>query len=134
MSTLREMIEGEMWLTAHCQGYQPICTHYATLKLELLVQRLGWDFDIISSRQAFRRRLICSICGARFPALIAVPHPPIPEAVAQLGRSGAMMSVEESTKRALALEQAYREHNAAQPEPFEWQGKNKGKGRKFGRR
>ena len=113
----------------------PICTHYATLKVDILVQRFGWDFDIIDGRQQLRARLVCSICGTRWPGLSVSPHKAALEGpVATLETKSSLVSVEEATRRALALNKAYRDHNAAQPEPYEWHGKNKGKGRKFGRR
>jgi hypothetical protein len=135
MSTLRELIDDQTRIWATCESYLPTCGHSALLRLENLVQRFGWDFDTVDGRQQLRRHLVCSKCGARWPGLIVSPYKAALEGpVATLEHESSVVSVEEATKRALARNKAYRDHNAAQPEPYEWHGKKKGKGRKFGRR
>ena len=73
MSTLRRLIETETGLSAHCETYSPVCNHSAWLKLESIVQRFGWDFDIVDGRQQLRGRLVCSKCRARYPSLTISP-------------------------------------------------------------
>ena len=53
------------------KSVRPCVPSHAYLDLDTMlwmVQRFGWDFDIVDHRQQLRRRLVCSICGARWPA------------------------------------------------------------------
>ena len=59
---------------------------------------------------------------------------PSPGAGGSHGRQSDLLSVEEATKKYLEFLRIDRERNAALPEPYEWKGKRKGKGRRFGRR
>jgi hypothetical protein len=99
--TLRGLIEGRYSLTAYCANAF-VCSRSAKLRLDMLVQRLGWEFNIYEGRALLRWRLICSHCGTREPSLILAPHS---EPIAQAGSHIPMgaMSVAEATQRAVAF-------------------------------
>lgn len=64
--TLRQFLESGQTINCDCSNYW-VCTHSGPLKLDLAIQRLGWEFDFYTEREALSRRVYCSICGWRNP-------------------------------------------------------------------
>ena len=64
--TLRQFYESEQSIECDCSNYF-VCSHTGPLRLEMAIQRLGWEFDFYVGREALAGRLYCSICGKRQP-------------------------------------------------------------------
>lgn len=68
-SSLKFMLHAGGTLRAFCSNAQA-CLHNADLPIDMLIARLGVDFDIVAQRYEIRRRLICTRCATRFPTFI----------------------------------------------------------------
>ena len=64
--TLREFLESDQVIDCDCSNYW-ICAHSGPLRLEVAIQRLGWDFDFYAGREDLARVVYCSVCGQRRP-------------------------------------------------------------------
>lgn len=64
--TLRQFLESDQVIDCDCSNYW-ICAHSGSLRLEMAVQRLGWDFDFYSGREVLAARVYCSVCGTYHP-------------------------------------------------------------------
>lgn len=64
--TLRQFLESDQVIDCDCSNYR-ICTHSGPLKLEMAIQRLGWEFDFYAGRDRLSRMLYCSVCSKRAP-------------------------------------------------------------------
>lgn len=64
--TLREFLESDQVIDCDCSNYW-VCSHTGPLKLEMAVQRLGWEFDFYAGREVLARVVYCSVCGKRAP-------------------------------------------------------------------
>lgn len=64
--TLRQFLESDQVIDCDCSNYWE-CSHTGPLKIEMAIQRLGWEFDFYSGREALAARVFCSICGRRRP-------------------------------------------------------------------
>lgn len=63
--TLQELLdEGERIFAHHARRY-PVCSHYSQLDVQWLIARLGPDFDLVTHRTWFCRRLRCTACGTK---------------------------------------------------------------------
>ncbi|WP_108398713.1 hypothetical protein [Devosia submarina] len=109
---------------AYCSHYYH-CTHDAQLRLEVLAVHVGWSFDFYLGKEYLAARLICSICGWRYPTFALGHAGTRPAFSGTHGAGTAILSTEELFKL-----QRTREANMAGEMP--WVGKRKG-GRKFGR-
>jgi hypothetical protein len=104
LSSLRGMVQNQYQLTAYCSNAFH-CRHSAVLRLEMLVQRLGWDFNIVERRAELRHRLVCTHCATRIPDLIVMPYTPEPAA----GTGGAHNAMDVfSVDEVIARERAFR--------------------------
>lgn len=64
--TLRQFLESDQVIECDCSNYW-VCSHTGPLKIELAVQRLGWDFDFYARRVELAARVYCSACGRYHP-------------------------------------------------------------------
>ncbi len=64
--TLRQFLESDQVIDCDCSNYWE-CTHTGTLRIEMAILRLGWEFDFYTGREALAERVYCSICGKRRP-------------------------------------------------------------------
>jgi hypothetical protein len=64
--TLREFLESDQVIDCDCSNYW-VCSHTGPLRLELAIQRLGWEFDFYAGREILAARVYCSVCGKRRP-------------------------------------------------------------------
>ena len=64
--TLKQFLESDQVIDCDCSNYW-VCTHSGPLRLEMAVQRLGWEFDFYAVRTLLGRIVYCSICGKREP-------------------------------------------------------------------
>lgn len=64
--TLKQFLDSNQVIDCDCSNHR-ICTHSGPLKLEMAIQRLGWEFDFYAGREALSRILYCSVCGKRAP-------------------------------------------------------------------
>jgi hypothetical protein len=64
--TLRQFLESDQVIDCDCSNYW-ICSHTGPLRIEMAIQRLGWEFDFYAGREALAGRVYCSICGKRRP-------------------------------------------------------------------
>ncbi len=64
--TLRQFLESDQVIDCDCSNYWE-CTHTGTLRIEMAILRLGWEFDFYAGREALSERVYCSICGKRGP-------------------------------------------------------------------
>ena len=64
--TLRQFLESDQVIDCDCSNYW-ICSHTGALRIEIAIQRLGWEFDFYAGREALAERVYCSICGKRRP-------------------------------------------------------------------
>lgn len=126
--TTRDFLEDGLTFYASCSHYFA-CSHSAQLDMGMLIQRLGWAFDLYAGREVLVRRLVCSVCGWRNPELRLCTVSP--KAVGAAHGSWQPMSVEESVKAHFER----RAGEAARPDPYPdaWRGKV-GRVRRFGRR
>jgi hypothetical protein len=65
LATIRSFMEAGDSLTAFHMRLSPQCTHSAPLDWQLLVDKLGPDFNIPANHAAFMRRLRCTACGTK---------------------------------------------------------------------
>jgi hypothetical protein len=59
--TLRQFLESEQKIDCDCSNYW-VCTRSGPLKLDLAIQRLGWEFDFYAGRELLARVVYCSVC------------------------------------------------------------------------
>jgi hypothetical protein len=124
ITTLYQFQQHGQTITAYCSHYW-VCSHQALLRMDVLAQRLGWQFDFFAGRELLAGRLYCSICGWYYPSF-ALGHAVRPRSFAGTHGAGhAPISVAEAADRQL-------QRQAAATEPLPWVGKRRG-GRKFGR-
>lgn len=64
--TLRQFLESDQVIDCDCSNYW-ICTHTGPLRIEMAVQRLGWEFDFYSGRELLAAHVFCSVCGTYHP-------------------------------------------------------------------
>jgi hypothetical protein len=64
--TLRQFLESDQVIDCDCSNYW-VCTHTGPLRLEMAVQRLGWEFDFYAGREVLAAHVYCSVCGKRQP-------------------------------------------------------------------
>ncbi|HTN64179.1 MAG TPA: hypothetical protein VL147_21920 [Devosia sp.] len=64
--TLREFLESDQVIDCDCSNYWT-CSHSGPLRLEMAIQRLGWDYDFYAGREDLARAVYCSVCGQRKP-------------------------------------------------------------------
>jgi hypothetical protein len=64
--TLRQFLESDQVIDCDCSNYW-VCSHSGTLKIEMAIERLGWNFDFYSGREQLAARVYCSLCGWRRP-------------------------------------------------------------------
>ena len=64
--TLRQFLESEQKIDCDCTNHW-VCTHSGPLRLDIAVQRLGWEFDFYAGREVLGLITYCSICGKREP-------------------------------------------------------------------
>src|SRR3569623_280311 len=48
--TLRQFLESDQVIDCNCSNYWE-CTHSGPLRIEMAVQRLGWEFDFYAGRE-----------------------------------------------------------------------------------
>lgn len=60
--TLRQFLENGQVIECDCSNYWT-CQHSGPLKLEMAIQRLGWEFDFYAGREALARVVYCSACS-----------------------------------------------------------------------
>lgn len=64
--TLRQFLESDQVIDCDCSNYW-VCTHTGPLRIEMAIQRLGWEFDFYAGRETLAGHVYCSICGKRQP-------------------------------------------------------------------
>jgi hypothetical protein len=64
--TLRQFLESDQVIDCDCSNYW-VCSHTGPLRIELAVQRLGWDFDFYARRTELAAHVYCSACGRYHP-------------------------------------------------------------------
>ena len=64
--TLRQFLESDQVIDCDCSNYW-VCAHTGPLRLEMAIQRLGWEFDFYAGREQLAAHVYCSICGKRRP-------------------------------------------------------------------
>lgn len=64
--TLRQFLESDQVIDCDCSNYWG-CSHTGPLRLEMAVQRLGWDFDFYARRAELASHVYCSACGKFHP-------------------------------------------------------------------
>lgn len=64
--TLRQFLESDQVIDCDCSNYW-MCSHSGPLRIEMAVQRLGWDFDFYSGRGVLAAHVYCSVCGKFHP-------------------------------------------------------------------
>lgn len=64
--TLRQFLESDQVIHCDCSNHWN-CSHTGPLRIEMAIQRLGWDFDFYAGRDALASRVYCSVCGKRTP-------------------------------------------------------------------
>lgn len=57
---------GDQVIDCDCSNYW-ICSHRGPLRIELAIQRLGWEFDFYERRAELASRVYCSLCGKYHP-------------------------------------------------------------------
>jgi hypothetical protein len=64
--TLKQFLDSDQVIDCDCSNYW-VCTHTGPFKLEMAIQRLGWEFDFYAGREILALRTYCSVCGKRQP-------------------------------------------------------------------
>lgn len=64
--TLRQFLESDQVIDCDCSNYW-VCAHTGPLRIEMAVQRLGWEFDFYAGREALAAHVYCSMCGRFHP-------------------------------------------------------------------
>lgn len=64
--TLRQFLESDQVIDCDCSNYW-VCSHSGPLRIELAIQRLGWDFDFYGRRAELAEKVYCSVCGKFHP-------------------------------------------------------------------
>ena len=64
--TLRQFLESDQVIDCDCSNYW-VCSHTGQLRLEMAVQRLGWEFDFYAGRELLAAHVFCSVCGSYDP-------------------------------------------------------------------
>ena len=64
--TLRQFLESDQVIDCDCSNYWE-CAHSGPLKIEMAVQRLGWEFDFYAGREVLSAHVYCSVCGKYHP-------------------------------------------------------------------
>lgn len=64
--TLRQFLESDQVIDCDCSNYW-VCSHSGPLRIEMAVQRLGWDFDFYAGRSLLASHVFCSVCGKFHP-------------------------------------------------------------------
>ena len=64
--TLRQFLDSDQVIDCDCSNYWE-CAHTGPLKIEMAVQRLGWEFDFYAGREVLAAHVYCSICGKYHP-------------------------------------------------------------------
>ena len=64
--TLRQFLESDQVIDCDCSNYWA-CSHTGPLRIELAIQRLGWDFDFYARRADLAAHVYCSACGRYHP-------------------------------------------------------------------
>jgi hypothetical protein len=64
--TLRQFLESDQVIDCDCSNYW-VCAHTGPLRIEMAVQRLGWEFDFYAGREMLAAHVYCSACGKYHP-------------------------------------------------------------------
>ena len=64
--TLKQFLDSDQVIDCDCSNYW-VCSHTGPLRLEMAIQRLGWEFDFYEGRVVLSRIVYCSICMKREP-------------------------------------------------------------------
>lgn len=64
--TLRQFLESDQVIDCDCSNHWQ-CNHSGPLRIEMAIQRLGWEFDFCAGREVLASRVYCSLCGMRRP-------------------------------------------------------------------
>src|SRR3569833_3564689 len=64
--TLRQFLESDQVIDCDCSNYWE-CAHSGPLRIEMAVQRLGWEFDFYAGRAILASQVYCSVCGKYHP-------------------------------------------------------------------
>ena len=64
--TLRQFLESDQVIDCDCSNYW-VCAHTGPLRIDLAIQRLGWDFDFYDRREELSAHVFCSVCGRHRP-------------------------------------------------------------------
>ena len=64
--TLRQFLESDQVIDCDCSNHW-VCSHTGPLRIEMVIQRLGWDFDFYQRRAELASHVYCSLCGKRQP-------------------------------------------------------------------
>ena len=55
--TLRQFLESDQVIDCDCSNYWE-CAHTGPLRIEMAIQRLGWEFDFYAGREALAERVL----------------------------------------------------------------------------
>ena len=64
--TLRQFLESDQVIDCDCSNYW-VCAHTGPLRIDLAIQRLGWEFDFYERRAELAAHTYCSVCGKFHP-------------------------------------------------------------------
>lgn len=64
--TLRQFLMSDQTIECDCTNYW-VCAHTGMLRIEMAIQRLGWDFDFYAGRDRLAAHVYCSLCGTYRP-------------------------------------------------------------------
>jgi len=131
VNTLREYRDSDRGFHAHCSRHFQ-CWHSGPVSIDALIQRFGWDFEVVPGRGRICSILYCSKCGQYHPDLLSVNVAPAKSIEhVQTHMPFTPVTIEESVRRDLERSRMARERDAALGLPErEWRGNY----RKFGRR
>jgi hypothetical protein len=110
--TLRQFLDSEQRIDCNCSNYW-VCSHSGPLRLELAVQRLGWDFDLYAGRGLLARHVYCSQFGHyHLTFRLGGKTSPVAGFAGSHGAGMTPLNVMEATQRQL--------DRAKWPEPSDW--------------
>ena len=106
--TLRQFLESDQVIDCDCSNYW-VCAHTGPLRIEMAVQRLGWEFDFYVGREALAAHVYCSVCG-KFHPTFRLGWKTRPETYTGTHGAGAVV------RSVLSVER----HSTAWEEPEDW--------------
>ena len=110
--TLRQFLDSEQKIECDCSNHW-ICTHSGPLRLQLAIQRLGWEFDFYTGRQVLAAVVYCSVCGKRRPTFrLGWKSSPSAGFAGSHGAGMATLKVEDASQR--------QRHRGEWLEPKDW--------------